>query len=131
MLPAVTVFGLGLSGIVAPVTSTALGSVPDNRAGAASGANNAVARTGGLLAVAAIPGLVGLSGDALGDADQLAGGFDRAMWVSAALVGFSGLVALALLRPEDTITTESDEQPPSMQQHPCPIDGQLSTVTRS
>lgn len=132
VLPAVVVFGLGLSGIVAPVTSTALGSVPDNRAGAASGANNAVARTGGLLAVAAIPGLVGLTGDALGDPDQLAIGFDRAMWVSAALVGLSGLAALALLRPEDTLTTESgDAQPPSTHHHPCPVDGQLSTVART
>lgn len=64
VLPSVTVFGLGLAGVVAPVTTTAMGSVPNERAGAASGTNNAIARTGGLLAVAAIPGVVGLTGTA-------------------------------------------------------------------
>ncbi|NNE11834.1 MAG: MFS transporter, partial [Ilumatobacter sp.] len=48
VLPAVTVFGLGLAAIVAPVTSTALDAAPDDRSGAASGVNNAVARTAGL-----------------------------------------------------------------------------------
>ena len=55
VLPGIVVFGLGLALTVAPLTATALGAVDDHHAGVASGVNNAVARTGQLLAVAAIP----------------------------------------------------------------------------
>jgi EmrB/QacA subfamily drug resistance transporter len=136
VLPAVTVFGFGLAGIVAPVTTTALGSVPDERAGAASGANNAVARTGGLLAVAAIPGLVGLTGDALSEPRLLDPGFGRSMWVSAAIVAFGGVLALLLLRSDDLDDAASDSGPtpgnePGAHCHPCPVDGQLTTIPHS
>ena len=60
--PAVTVFGLGLALMVAPLTATVLAAAPDEHAGIASGVNNAVARTGSLLAVAALPVAVGLGG---------------------------------------------------------------------
>ncbi len=58
VLPAVVVFGLGLSLTVAPLTATVLGGVDEHDAGMASAINNAVARIGGLLAVAAIGALV-------------------------------------------------------------------------
>ncbi|MFC6259229.1 MFS transporter, partial [Kocuria oceani] len=50
-----TVFGAGLTLIVTPLTATVLAALPEEQAGLASGVNNAVARTGGLLAVAALP----------------------------------------------------------------------------
>ncbi|HET8970804.1 MAG TPA: MFS transporter [Candidatus Nanopelagicales bacterium] len=62
VLPAICVFGLGLSLVVAPVTTTALGDVAGRQAGAASGVNNAVARIGSLVAIALLPLLGGLSG---------------------------------------------------------------------
>jgi EmrB/QacA subfamily drug resistance transporter len=125
VLPANLVFGLGLAASVAPVTATALGSVPPERSGAASGTNNAVARTGQLLAVAAIPPAVGLSGDALSDPVALGARFPAAIVVSAALVALGGVAGFALLRRGDL---EADRQPtPKLQ---CPVDAPPPSPTR-
>jgi EmrB/QacA subfamily drug resistance transporter len=55
--PGLGLFALGLSMMVAPITSTALSSAPGRFAGIASGVNQTAARIGNLLAVATI-GLV-------------------------------------------------------------------------
>jgi len=61
ILPAVLVFALGLAATVAPLTAAVLGSVEPGHSGLASGANNAVARVAGLLAIAAVGAVVASS----------------------------------------------------------------------
>lgn len=63
ILPCLLLFSVGLANVAVPVTIAVLGSVPPSHVGVASGVNNAVARAAGLLAVAALPLLTGLSGE--------------------------------------------------------------------
>lgn len=109
VLPSVTVFGLGLSAAVAPLTATVLASADDRYAGTASGVNNAVARTGGLLAVAAVPPLVGLVGDAFQDPAVFDAGYRSAMLLSAALMVLSALVTVLTVR-ENVLAPKENPQ---------------------
>jgi EmrB/QacA subfamily drug resistance transporter len=99
VLPAVLVFGFGLSLTVAPLTATVLGGVPEREAGMASAINNAVARIGSLLAVAAIGAVVsaqlGSDQASLGSVpvDTAVSAFHLAMWITAVLVGLGGLAS--------------------------------------
>jgi MFS family permease len=92
------VIGLGLAATVAPLTATVLAAAEDRHAGIASGVNNAVARAGGLLAVAAIPVLVGLTGDAYAEPLVFDAGFERAMVVCAVLFAAGGVLSLLTIR---------------------------------
>jgi len=98
VLPGVLVFSLGLVLIVAPLTATVLAAVDDRHAGAASGVNNAVARTAGLLAIAVLPLAVGLSGDDYADPVAITSGFRTAMLICAGLLAAGGVIAAIGIR---------------------------------
>jgi len=101
VLPAVTLFGLGLAATVAPLTTTVLAAAPVEHAGAASGVNNAVARTAGLLVVAALPALVGLGAEAYDQPAAMLDAFHGAVLVCAGLLVVGALLSAVLVRPDD------------------------------
>jgi EmrB/QacA subfamily drug resistance transporter len=98
VLPGSLLQGLGMALTVAPLTATVLGAAPDHLAGIASGVNNAVARAGGLLAVAALPVAVGLSGSDYTHPAAFSSGFRTAMYVCAALFAAGGGVSWLTIR---------------------------------
>jgi EmrB/QacA subfamily drug resistance transporter len=116
ILPAVIVFGLGLAATVAPVTAAALAAADERHAGVASGVNNAVARTAGLLAVALLPPLAGLTGDAFQSPTAITAGFHTAMLISAGLAAAGGILAFATIS-NDLLEEAPSEEPPTHHFH--------------
>jgi len=100
VLPAVVVFALGLSAVVAPLTATVLATADVRHAGVASGVNNAVARAASLLFVAAIPPLAGLTGNAQSHPLVFLHGFRIAIVVGAALVACGAVLSFFTIRDD-------------------------------
>jgi MFS family permease len=98
VLPAMLVFGAGLTITVAPLTSTAMGSAPAEHAGVASAVNNAVARAAGLIAVTVLPLLAGLTGAAALQPHHFADGFRVASIIAGCTCAAGGLLAAATIR---------------------------------
>lgn len=98
VLPAVLVFGVGLTTLVAPLTTAVLSAAPSHQAGLASGINNAIARTASLLSVAALPAIVGIAGADYADPDVFGPGFKQAMLICAGLLAGGGVIAALLVR---------------------------------
>jgi EmrB/QacA subfamily drug resistance transporter len=110
VLPAVSVFGLGLCLTVAPLTATVLASADVRHAGVASGVNNAVARAAGLVAVAALPAAVGLGARSYHEPAVFNSGFDMATIGCGIVLAVAAVLAAVL--------TDNDVLRPSGR--PCP-----------
>ena len=93
VLPAVLVFGFGLAINVAPLTATALSAAPAEHSGIASAVNNDVARVASLIAVAVLPGLAGITGEAYLHPLALLHGFHTAVLISAVVAAAGGVLA--------------------------------------
>jgi EmrB/QacA subfamily drug resistance transporter len=100
VLPASIVFGIGITVLVAPLTTAVLAAAPMQQTGIASGINNAVARTASLLAVAAIPPIAGISGRDFADPDVFGPGFRTGTMICVGmLVVAAACAALLIHRP--------------------------------
>ncbi|MFI5046194.1 MAG: MFS transporter [Acidimicrobiia bacterium] len=114
VLPGALLFGFGLVAFVAPLTASVMGSVDEAFVSTASGVNNAIARTGGLFAVALIPSVSGLT-SAVGPA-ATTDAFRTGMWIAAGLAVAASIVsAVGLPR---TARTRA-----SARRYTCPVDG--------
>jgi EmrB/QacA subfamily drug resistance transporter len=91
VLPCTILLGLGMSGVVSPLSTAVMTSVEDRDTGLASGVNNAVARVAGLLAVALMGGVAAFV-------------FERALGSVAELPLFFGIAPEQPLPPEAEAT---------------------------
>jgi MFS family permease len=118
LLPALLVFALGLSITVAPLTATVLAAAPAHQVGVASAVNNDVARTAGLLAVAVLPGIAGISPHAYQHPALLSTGFHHAVLIAGGLCALGGVLS-ALFIGEPMREQPAVAEPP-VHSH-CPV----------
>ena len=97
VFPVAVLFGLGLASLMPSLTASAMNSAPDSLAGLASGVNNAVARAAGLLWIAALPPLTGLTGAVYTNPVQFQSSFGQISWICAAAFGCAAALAAAFI----------------------------------
>lgn len=112
VLPGVTLFGIGLTITVAPLTAAVLAAADERHFGTASAVNNAVARIAGLMAVAVLPVIAGVEATT---PRELASGFPTAMRVCAVLCASGGVIAWLTIRNHVAVRTP----PMASHVHPC------------
>ncbi len=116
-LPGIVVFGLGLALTVAPLTAAVLSAASVEHAGLASAVNNAVARSAGLIAVAALPAAAGLTGASYVHPAVFAQGFHSAMIIAGTLAALGGVLALLTI-PSRKVR----RQEPEVEEYSCGLD---------
>jgi hypothetical protein len=124
IFPAVIVFGLGLSITVAPLTATVLAAAGPEHAGVSPAINNDVARASGLIAVATLPLVAGITGRAAAlDPYIFSAGFGMAMWITTTLVAAGGVLSSLTIRDIPAARDVSATSAPDRASHvSCPLD---------
>lgn len=112
-----TVLGVGLTLLVTPLTATVLAAAPASSVGLASGVNNAVARTAGLLAVAMVPVIGDLGGRGLVDPERVLEGSRSVMWTAAALMVTAAVVSVSAV--PSRVREEAAPSAPRPERHHC------------
>ncbi|MEU0314167.1 MFS transporter [Nocardioides sp. NPDC006273] len=107
VLAPVLLFAVGLTLLVSPLTATVLDAADDRHVGIASGVNNAVARTAGLLAVAVVPAAVGIAGDDYTNPQTFDDGYGAAMLINAGLLILGAALAAVFVRRPLTAAPEA------------------------
>jgi EmrB/QacA subfamily drug resistance transporter len=107
ILPSVVLWGIGLSMVVAPLTSSALAAADQQFIGVASAINNTASRVGQAFAIALLPVIAGM-----GSASSLSGpefqqGYPRALHIAAALCAFAAIIALFFVKGNTKARTRS------------------------
>jgi EmrB/QacA subfamily drug resistance transporter len=114
VLPALVVFGIGLSITVAPLTTTVLAEADDSDAGIASAINNAVARVAGLVGIGIVGVVVAhtLVGDTFSRSEESVHAFHQAVWSCALCLAVGGLTGAAGIRnPPRAVATNEEATP--------------------
>lgn len=96
-LPGLLLVAVGMTLSVAPLTTTVFDSAPEDRSGTASGINNAAARAGGLVAIAAIGFAFGSSGTPRGEEASVGVAYRWVMSAAAVLALLGSLTAAVSL----------------------------------
>ncbi len=119
VLPSMILLGIGAGMAFNPVLLAAMGDVPQEEAGLASGVVNTAFMMGGALGLAVLASLAASRTDALaasgtGELEALAGGYHVAFLVGAIFAASAAAIGAALLRPRDIAAAHSEraEQEP-------------------
>src|ERR1019366_8020645 len=94
---------------------------PSARSGGASAVNNNVARAAGLIAVAVLPSLAGITGDSYLHPGQFSAGFHDAVLVAAGACVVGSLVAVMTIRNPAHVPEQPSRQP----EWQCALDAPL------
>ena len=102
VLPGLLLAAIGMTLCVAPLTTAVFNAAPSEKSGAASGINNAAARAGGLLAIAALGLAFGGTDTSSLDGSVLTQAYRLVMLCAAVLAALSSLTAALTVAPQTT-----------------------------
>ena len=111
-LPGLIAVAAGMTLCIPPLTMTVFDASPTDSSGTASGINNAAARAGGLIAIAAIGLAFGSAGLANASRSTITGAYQSVMFGAAVLSALSAITAALTISPDDQSTQMSSRDAP-------------------